>query len=202
MSAVKSQKGASEEARSKIIVKIIDAIGCGLDARVRTLTLSNAEIAVLCGAQFPGNETRWGRTLRGQRVTMSIIPRTLLLLMLLLVAATGSAQTSVEERVDPATTAADSLEALRTALITDTALQNATIIALRTALGAREQIAVVRRGRFTDDIRFYLESFRGIRDATIQSTIQNRYSAARADLLEPRLPASIAQLVELLETLE
>ena len=38
---------------------------------------------------------------------------------------------------------------------------------------------------------FYVETYRGIRDANTLANIQNRYSVARAELLEPRLPATI-----------
>lgn len=86
-------------------------------------------------------------------------------------------------------------------LTQDTSLQDATIIALRTALGARGQVVAVRRGRFADDVRIHVEIYRGIRDATILANIQNRYASARSELLEPRLPESLAELVAVLEEL-
>lgn len=83
----------------------------------------------------------------------------------------------------------------------DVALQDTVIIALRRALGVREQSAVVRRGRFTDEISIYIETWRGLRDSVILANVQNRYSVARADLLDARLPETVAELVSLLETL-
>ena len=95
----------------------------------------------------------------------------------------------------------DGVSDLGKALTEDAALQDITIIVLRRALGAREQTSVVRRGRFTDDVRFYIETYRGIHDEKILANIQNRYDAAKADLLEPRLSSTIAELVTIIESL-
>ncbi len=76
------------------------------------------------------------------------------------------------------------------------------MIAMRSALGGRDSAAVVQRGGFLLDIRIYIETYRAMRDATTLANIQRRYSAARAELLEPRLPATIEDLVSILETLQ
>lgn len=83
----------------------------------------------------------------------------------------------------------------------DSALQEATIIIMRSSLGGRDSTAVVRRGGFLLDIRIYVETYRAIRDANTLDNIQNRYNAAKAELLEPRLPTTIEELVSILETL-
>lgn len=86
-------------------------------------------------------------------------------------------------------------------LTTDVALQETTLIAIRSALGGRDNTAVVRRGGFLSDLRIYIETYRAMRDRNTLANIQTRYSTARAELLEPRLPATIEELVSLLETL-
>ena len=83
----------------------------------------------------------------------------------------------------------------------DEALQDAAIIAVRSALGARQQTAVVRRGAFIVEIRMYIDTYRGTRNANTLENIQKRYLAAKAELLEPRLPATIEELVSILEML-
>ena len=89
-----------------------------------------------------------------------------------------------------------------TALLTsDVALQDTVIIAVRRALGVREQSVAVRRGTFLDEIKIYLETYRGLTNATILSNVQNRYSVARGELLDARLPDTIGALVAVLETL-
>lgn len=100
----------------------------------------------------------------------------------------------------PATTHAQSslVESLRT----DNSLQESATIAIRSALGGRDRRAVVRRGGFRADIKIYVATYRGMRDKNVLENIQNRYLAARSELLEPRLPASIEELVSALEKLE
>jgi len=83
----------------------------------------------------------------------------------------------------------------------DKALQDAAIIAVRSALGARKQTAVVRRSSFTIEIGMYVATYRGTRNANTLENIQKRYLAAKADLLEPRLPATMEELVSILEML-
>lgn len=83
----------------------------------------------------------------------------------------------------------------------DDALQDAAIIAVRSALGARKQTAVVRRSAFRVEIGMYIDTYRGTRNATTLENIQKRYLAAKAELLEPRLPATIEELVSTLEML-
>ncbi len=83
----------------------------------------------------------------------------------------------------------------------DGALQDAAIIALRSALGARQQTVVVRRSTFRVEIGMYIETYRGTRNANTLENIQNRYTLAKAELLEPRLPATIEELVSILERL-
>ncbi len=90
---------------------------------------------------------------------------------------------------------------LATLLTSDTALQDTVIIALRRALGVREQSVAVRRGRFLDEMRIYLETYRGLSNATILDNVQNRYGVAKSELLDARLPGTIAELVALLEML-
>jgi len=83
----------------------------------------------------------------------------------------------------------------------DEALQDAAIIAMRSALGARKQTNVVRRSTFITEIGMYIETYRGTRNASTLENIQNRYSAAKAELLEPRLPDTVEELVSILEML-
>lgn len=83
----------------------------------------------------------------------------------------------------------------------DTTLQDAAIIAMRNALGARGQTVVVRRSSFAVEIGMYVETYRRTRNATTLENIQNRYAAAKGELLEPRLPATIDELVTILEML-
>lgn len=84
----------------------------------------------------------------------------------------------------------------------DAALQEATIIIMRSALGGRDNTAVVRRGGFFVDIQIYVETYRSMRNADTLANIQNRYSTAKAELLEPRFPATIEELVLILEMLQ
>ena len=93
----------------------------------------------------------------------------------------------------------DSLTLLADSVATDSMLQDNIIIAVRSALGTRGQTTVNRRGSFADEIRIYIETYRSIRDSSILANIQNRYSAARAELLDARLPYTIEELVALLE---
>ena len=83
----------------------------------------------------------------------------------------------------------------------DAALQQATIIIMRSALGGRDTAAVVRRGGFFLDIQIYVETYRAMRNADTLANIQSRYSTAKADLLDPRFPATIEELVTILEML-
>ena len=83
----------------------------------------------------------------------------------------------------------------------DPSLQDAAIIAMRTALGARQQTTAVRRVNFAAEMRIYIESYRELRNSNILANIQIRYDAVRAKLLEPRLPATVEELVSTLEKL-
>lgn len=83
----------------------------------------------------------------------------------------------------------------------DKALQDAAIIAMRSALGAREQVVVVRRSTFSVEVGMYIETYRRTHNANTLENIQNRYQTAKAALLEPRLPATIEELVSILEIL-
>jgi len=83
----------------------------------------------------------------------------------------------------------------------DETLQGAALIAVRSALGARQQTIVVRRSTFLVEIGMYIATYRGTYNASTLENIQNRYAAARAELLEPRLPATIEELVATLEML-
>ena len=83
----------------------------------------------------------------------------------------------------------------------DTALQDAAIIAIRSALGARNQTVVVRRSTFDVEIGMYVETYRRTRNTQTLENIQARYTAAKMELLEPRLPATIEELVSILEAL-
>jgi len=87
-------------------------------------------------------------------------------------------------------------------LIQDEALQDSAIIAIRSALGARQQTAVVRRSTFIVEIGMYIDTYRGTKNTNTLENIQKRYTAAKAELLEPRLPATVEELVSILETLE
>ena len=84
----------------------------------------------------------------------------------------------------------------------DEALQDAAIIAVRSALGARPQTAVVRRSEFRVEIGMYIDTYRGTRNATTLENIQRRYAAAKSELLEARLPATIEELVSVLERIQ
>jgi len=88
---------------------------------------------------------------------------------------------------------------LADALRQDVSLQDAAIIAIRSALGARNQTVVVRRSTFSVEIGMYIETYRGTRNANTLENIQNRYTAAKAELLESRLPATIEELILILE---
>ena len=83
----------------------------------------------------------------------------------------------------------------------DPSLQDAAIIAMRTALGARQQTTAVRRVSFSAEMRIYIESYRELRNSNTLANIQIRYDAVRAKLLEPRLPATVEELVSTLEKL-
>jgi len=83
----------------------------------------------------------------------------------------------------------------------DQSLQDATIISIRSALGGRQQTNAVRRSDFLLEIQFYIEIYREMRDANTLSSVQNRYDTARAELLEPRLPATMEELISALEML-
>ena len=83
----------------------------------------------------------------------------------------------------------------------DESLQEATIISIRSALGAKPQTTAVRRSSFLQEIQFYIEIYREMRDTNTLSSIQNRYDAARAELLEPRLPTTMEELISALEML-
>jgi hypothetical protein len=91
---------------------------------------------------------------------------------------------------------------LEAGLRQDEALQDAAIIAVRSALGARPQTAVVRRSGFIVEISMYIDTYRGTRNANTLENIQKRYALARSELLEPRLPATIDELVSVLEKLQ
>ncbi|MBL4571748.1 MAG: hypothetical protein JKY86_01570 [Gammaproteobacteria bacterium] len=113
-------------------------------------------------------------------------PKRIFLLLLLLLSAPRSlyAQSSLAESLEQ-----------------DVALQDTAIIVIRSALGARKQTAVVRRNTFMVEIGMYIETYRGTRNANTLENIQTRYLAAKAKLLEPRLPATIEELVSILEIL-
>ena len=118
-----------------------------------------------------------------------------------LIAADAAGGVTARRNSNEIDTSTQSLQNLASILPADSALQETVIITLRRALGTREQNSVVRRGSFPEEIRPYIETYRGLRDAVILANVQNRFSVARADLLETRLPESIEELVTLLETL-
>ena len=86
-------------------------------------------------------------------------------------------------------------------LKTDALLQENTIILIRSALGAQPQTSAVRRVEFLLEIQFYIDTYRGLNNADTLTNIQNRYTAAKEELLEPRLPATVGELVSILEAL-
>lgn len=90
---------------------------------------------------------------------------------------------------------------LSATIMQDNALQDAVILSVRNALGAREQTTVVRRNPFEIEVRFYIATYRDIHNTTTLDNIQKRYESARSALLEPRLPESIADLIAVLEQL-
>jgi hypothetical protein len=51
------------------------------------------------------------------------------------------------------------------------------------------------------EIGMYIATYRGTHNANTLENIQNRYTAAKAELLETRLPATIEELVSILEML-
>jgi len=83
----------------------------------------------------------------------------------------------------------------------DEALQDTTIIAVRSALGAQKQTIVVRRSTFMVEIGMYIQTYRTTRNANTLENIQERYTLAKSELLEPRLPATMEELVSILEML-
>ncbi len=83
----------------------------------------------------------------------------------------------------------------------DEALQDAAIIAVRSALGAQKQTIVVRRSTFMVEICMYIQTYRTTRNANTLENIQKRYTLAKSELLEPRLPATMEELVSILEML-
>ncbi|MFT7471382.1 MAG: hypothetical protein ACI8XU_001278 [Kiritimatiellia bacterium] len=83
----------------------------------------------------------------------------------------------------------------------DEALQDAAIIAVRSALGAQKQTIVVRRSTFRVEIGMYIQTYRTTRNANTLENIQKRYTLAKSELLEPRLPATMEELVSVLEML-
>ena len=83
----------------------------------------------------------------------------------------------------------------------DEALQDTTIIAVRSALGAQKQTIVVRRSTFMVEIGMYIQTYRTTRNANTLENIQKRYTLAKSELLEPRLPATMEELVSILEML-
>jgi hypothetical protein len=83
----------------------------------------------------------------------------------------------------------------------DEALQDAAIIAVRSALGAQKQTIVVRRSTFMVEIGMYIQTYRTTRNAYTLENIQKRYTLAKSELLEPRLPATMEELVSILEML-
>ncbi|MEX0963281.1 MAG: hypothetical protein WDZ52_04450 [Pseudohongiellaceae bacterium] len=91
---------------------------------------------------------------------------------------------------------------LAESLAEDASLQEATLLIMRSALGGRDSAAVVPRGGFLLDIQIYVQTYRQMRDANTLANIQNRYRTAKGELLEPRLPATIEELVAVLEMLE
>jgi hypothetical protein len=105
-----------------------------------------------------------------------------------------------DDTTDNATAA--SLSNLAERVAQDSSLQDAAIMALRRALGARETNTVIRRGRFTDEIRLYIETYRGLSNTATLTNLQSRYSSARTELLDARLPDSIEELVTALESLQ
>ena len=83
----------------------------------------------------------------------------------------------------------------------DEALQDAAIIVVRSALGAQKQTVVVRRNTFAIEIGMYIQTYRTTRNTNTLENIQKRYTLAKSELLEPRLPATIEELVSILEIL-
>ena len=83
----------------------------------------------------------------------------------------------------------------------DEALQDAAIIVVRSALGAQKQTVVVRRSTFAVEIGMYIQTYRTTRNAKTLENIQMRYTLAKSELLEPSLPATMEELVSILEML-
>ena len=83
----------------------------------------------------------------------------------------------------------------------DETLQDAAIIIVRSALGAQKQTVVFRRSTFAVEIGMYIHTYRRTRNAKTLENIQKRYTLAKSELLEPRLPATMEELVSILEML-
>ena len=83
----------------------------------------------------------------------------------------------------------------------DETLQDAAIIVVRSALGAQKQTVVVRRSAFAVEIGMYIHTYRRTRNANTLENIQKRYTLAKSELLEPGLPATMEELVSILEML-
>ena len=83
----------------------------------------------------------------------------------------------------------------------DEALQDAAIIVVRSALGAQKQTVVVRRSTFAVEIGMYIQTYRTTRNAKTLENIQTRYTLAKSELLKPSLPATMEELVSILEML-
>ena len=83
----------------------------------------------------------------------------------------------------------------------DETLQDAAIIVVRSALGAQKQTVVVRRSTFAVEIGMYIQTYRTTRNTNTLGNIQKRYTLAKAELLESRLPATMEELVSTLEML-
>lgn len=87
-------------------------------------------------------------------------------------------------------------------LADDVGLQEAVVSVLLSSLGVSEQTVVVAPQDFSLLINSLVEAYLQVPDTPLLREMQNRYSLARSEQSDSRLPESLAELVSLLEGLE
>lgn len=113
-------------------------------------------------------------------------------------AATSSASSGVRSR--PALTQ-EQPPSFAEDLVEDAGLRETVIIVLRRSLGVREQSAIAVQREFSLQVNPLVETYRELSDPGVLLNIQNRYSVARSERLDSRLPETVGELVSLLEDL-
>ncbi len=87
-------------------------------------------------------------------------------------------------------------------LIEDAELQESVVAVLRRSLGTGDQTAIAAQQDFSLLIDPLVDAYRQLTDAADLRSVQSRYTLARSERLDSRLPESVEELISRIEALD